>query len=271
MTPPSHSKRAAPIGNPPWERVKLQEQEFFASRQPEIANAANAAARKKMIAALADSDISADRTLSDEFEAELRKADGWSHLLRESGRYRLTGHGDINTYAVFAETARTIINAKGRSGLVLPTGIATDATTAPFFGDLVRNAKLVSFLEFENEAFLLSHAVDHRVRFCLLTICGRATHVDLASFAFGTRYIRDLPTRRFAMPPEEIVLVNPNTGTTPVFRSRRDAEITIGIYKRVPVLWRDEPEENPWGLSFMAMFHMANDRRPLLHSRSART
>ena len=61
------------------------------------------------------------------------------------------------------------------------------------------------------------------------------------------------------MPPEEILLVNPNTGTTPVFRSRRDAEITIGIYKRVPVLWRDEPEENPWGLSFMAMFHMAND------------
>ena len=52
------------IGNPPWERVKLQEQEFFASRQPEIANAANAAARKKLVAALADSDSAADRALS---------------------------------------------------------------------------------------------------------------------------------------------------------------------------------------------------------------
>jgi hypothetical protein len=71
--------------------------------------------------------------------------------------------------------------------------------------------------------------------------------------------MRDLRTREFTMPPEEILLVNPNTGTTPVFRSRRDAEITIGIYKRVPVLWRDDPEENPWGLSFMAMLHMAND------------
>ncbi len=247
------------IGNPPWERVKLQEQEFFASRQPEIANAANAAARKKLIAALADSDDRADRTLSNEFQAELRTAAGWSHLLRESGRYPLTGHGDINTYAVFAETARTVIDARGRSGLVLPTGIATDATTAPFFGDLVRNSKLVSFLEFENEAFLLSHAVDHRVRFCLLTVCGYATQVDIASFAFGTRHIRDLPARRFAIPPEEILLVNPNTGTTPVFRSRRDAEITIGIYKRVPVLWRDEPDENPWGLAFLRMFDMATD------------
>ena len=44
-----------------------------------------------------------------------------------------------------------------------------------------------------------------------------------------------------------------------MFQTQRDAEITIGIYKRVPILWRDEPEENPWGMSFMAMFHMAND------------
>ncbi len=247
------------IGNPPWERVKLQEQEFFAARRPEIANATNAAARKKLIAALANSDSPADRTLSDEFEAELRKAAGWSHLLRESGRYPLTGRGDINTYAVFAETARTIIAARGRSGLVLPTGIATDATTAPFFRDLVRNAKLVSFLEFENEAFLLSHAVDHRVRFCLLAVCGSAAHVDTASFAFATRYIQDLPARRFAMPPEEILLVSPNTGTIPLFRSRRDAKITIGIYKRVPVLLRKSPLENPWNLSFLTMFHMTND------------
>jgi hypothetical protein len=243
------------IGNPPWERVKLQAQEFFAARNPDIANAPNAAVRKKLIAALPDTDT----TLYNEFQAELRKSAGWSFLLRESGRYPLTGRGDVNTYAVFAETARTVIGPRGRSGLVLPTGIATDATTAPFFSDLVRNARLVSFLEFENEAFLLSRAVDHRVRFSLLTVCGRATRVDLADFAFGTRYMRDLSERRFRMPPEEILLVNPNTGTTPIFRSRRDAEITIGIYKRVPILWRREPSENPWHLSFMRMFDITND------------
>ena len=44
-----------------------------------------------------------------------------------------------------------------------------------------------------------------------------------------------------------------------MFQTQRDAEITIGIYKRIPVLWRDEPEENPWGMSFMRMFDMAND------------
>ena len=208
---------------------------------------------------LADSEQPADRALYAEFQAELRRASGWSHLLRDSGRYQETGQGDINTYAVFAETARTVIAGHGRAGLVLPTGIATDATTAPFFSDLVRTSTLVSFLEFENEAYLLSKDVHHSVRFCLLTVAGSSAAVSEASFAFGTRYMRDLPERRFTMPPEEILLVNPNTGTTPVFRSRRDAEITIGIYKQVPVLWREDPEENPWGLSFMTMYHMAND------------
>jgi hypothetical protein len=244
------------IGNPPWEKVELKEQEFFAQRNPKIANAPNAAIRKKMIAALPD----ADAVLYAEFTNEQRRSSGWTHLLKETGRYPLTGQGRLNTYAVFAETARTVIGPQGRSGLVLPTGIATDATTAPFFGDIVRNTKLVSFLDFENEAFLLSRAVHHSVRFCLLTVCGLAVRVNLATFAFGSRYMRDLAERRFTMPPEEILLVNPNTGTTPVFRSRRDAEITIGIYKRVPVLWREDPEENPWGLSFMqGLFNMASD------------
>ena len=149
------------IGNPPWERVKLQEQEFFASRQPVIANAANAAARKKLIAALADSDSPADRTLYDEFEAELRKAAGWSHLLRESGRYPLTGHGDINTYAVFAETARTIITAHGRLGIIVPTGIATDPTTSPFFRDLIKQSSARLRSRFRHESATFGPEIGH--------------------------------------------------------------------------------------------------------------
>ena len=54
--------------------------------------------------------------------------------------------------------------------------------------------------------------------------------------------------------------MNPNTGTCPIFRSQRDAEINKAIYRRVPVLIREgTPEVNPWGISFLRMLHMAND------------
>ncbi|MFI0815375.1 Eco57I restriction-modification methylase domain-containing protein [Streptomyces sp. NPDC021098] len=244
------------LGNPPWERIKLQEQEFFAQRDVSIATAKNAAARKKLIAALPET----NPDLHTEFTTAKRRAEGESQFLRSSLRYPLTGRGDINTYAVFAETARNMLHPTGQSGLVLPIGIGTDATTAPFFSDLVRGRKLVSYLGFENEGYILSRDVDHRVNFCLLAMAGRSSQVSQAFFSSKVRYMEELPDRRFSMSPEDILLVNPNTGSSPTFRTPRDAEITLGIYRRVPVLIKEGDEHgNPWGLSFMTMFHMSND------------
>ena len=77
------------------------------------------------------------RALRQQFLDDSRKAEGESHLLRNSGRYPLCGRGDINIYAVFAEGMRTLLNDGGRAGCVLPTGIATDDTTKFFFQDVV--------------------------------------------------------------------------------------------------------------------------------------
>ncbi|MFA1550734.1 Eco57I restriction-modification methylase domain-containing protein [Actinomadura chokoriensis] len=258
------------FGNPPWERVKLQEKEFFSKRNEErIAGARNAAERKKLINALATSEETTDRRLYTEFQAELRESVGWSHLLRSSGRFPLTGKGDVNTYSVFAETGRTIIGPRGRAGMVLPTGIATDATTSTFFGDLVTRGQLAALLEFENEEFVLSKDVHHSFRFCLLSIVGRDLKVAEADFAFGSRRMSDIEARRFTMPPEDIKLLNPNTKTAPLFRSRRDAEITLEIYRNpdLTVLIREEGgRSNPWAISFATIFHMAGDS-DLFHTR----
>ena len=70
--------------------------------------------------------------------------------------------------------------------------------------------------------------------------------------------------RRFTLSPDDIALLNPNTRTCPIFRSRKDAELTKAIYRRVPVLCREasdgNPEENPWGIRFrQGLFNMTSD------------
>ncbi|WP_342372512.1 N-6 DNA methylase [Propioniciclava soli] len=214
------------LGNPPWERVKLQEQEFFAVRDPQIAAAPNAAARKRLIQALQTSNPS----LYEAYLGALRRAAGESHLLRVSGRYPLAGRGDINTYAVFAEGSRALMNEHGRMGMILPTGIATDATTQYFFKDLVQRGSLASLYDFEN-AKPLFEGVHRSFKFCLLTLTGREERVARAEFAFFAHDPTDLlkDDARFGLTPEEIQLLNPNTGTCPIFRTRRDAETTLGI------------------------------------------
>jgi Eco57I restriction-modification methylase len=249
------------VGNPPWERVKLQEKEFFAARRPEIANAANAATRKKLITLLCDSNEPEDRVLCAEFQDELRTSAGWSHLLRDSSRYPLTGQGDVNTYAVFAETARTLLALTGRSGFVLPTGIATDATTAPFFRDIIEHNHLDSLLDFVTNPRIWQEIGHGRQRFALLVITGRGLTVDQAEFWTFAKHPDELPSRgkRIRVTSRDLLLANPNTGTAPLFASQRDADITLGIYRRAPILWRDKPDDNTWSLSFLRMFDMAND------------
>lgn len=241
------------LGNPPWERFKLQEQEFFASREPAIAKAQNAAQRKKLIAALP----TANPDLWREWTEATRVAQGQSHFVRASERYPLCGKGDVNTYALFAEHNWRILAPHGRAGFIVPSGIATDDTTKDYFQALLDRSTLASIYHFENED-LVFKGLHHAYRFVLMTL-GRAVRADLFFYA---RRVEDLDDeeRHFALNPADFATLNPNTRTCPTFRSRRDAELNLAIYRRTGVLWREgDPDGNPWGLRFMAMFHMAND------------
>ena len=98
------------------------------------------------------------------------------------------------------------------------------------------------------------------MKFSLLTVSGRAALEPAADFAFFLHDPALIESSSFSLTPEEIELLNPNTEDLPVFRSRRDAEITLGIYRRVPVLVKEgDSDGNPWGVKFMTMFHMSND------------
>src|ERR1041384_689159 len=252
------------LGNPPWERIKLQEKEWFATRRPDIANAPNQAARRKMIDSLAED----DPPLLAAFLDDRRKAEGESHLVRNGGRYPLCGRGDINTYAIFAETNRWVLGSTGRVGCVVPSGIATDDTTRFFFADLMETGSLVSLYDFENAVGMFPGVGHGRFKFCLLTLSGSDRpgkgSADFVFFAHRTDDLRE-DDRHFTLSAEDLALLNPNTRTCPVFRSKRDAELTKSIYRREPVLIKEGdakngiPEENPWRIRFSTMFHMAND------------
>ncbi|TIP26214.1 MAG: restriction endonuclease [Mesorhizobium sp.] len=255
------------LGNPPWERIKLQEQEFFASLDPEIAEAPNAAARGRLIAALAKADQgSRQHNLHQAFELAKRVAEAASVVVRtqdeEGGRFPLTGRGDVNTYALFAELFSQLAGPKGRAGVIVPTGIATDATTAPFFGALVDQKRLARIIDFENREAIFP-AVHRSFKFSLLTM-GR--DVPVAAFAFFLADPAQLaePERNFTLSPEQIAAINPNTKTAPVFRARADAELTAKIYARVPIFGLSR-KEGGWEPEFFKKMFDFGIHSDLLH------
>lgn len=243
------------IGNPPWERVKLQEQEWFAERRPDIANAQNAAARKRRIEALRDEDPALWRA----YHEDLRLAEGESTLMRVSGRFPLTGRGDVNTYAVFAELNRTLVAPAGRVGCILPSGIATDHTTKEFFQDIFDRGSLVSLYDFENRQAIFP-AVHRSYRFSLVTLSGPGRPARQASFVFFAHRVEDLKDedRRIALTAHDIAILNPNIRTCPIFRTRRDAKIILRIQRNFPVpnTKSSTEMEGNWELKIRRLFDM---------------
>jgi N-6 DNA Methylase len=242
------------LGNPPWERIKLQEKEFFAVVCPEIANAANKAARDKLIKELPRK----KPELAKDFEEAKHDAEAQSKFMRTSLRFPLTAVGDMNTYAIFAETTRKLISKNGRAGIIVPTGIATDDTYKKFFGDLTQNQALASLYDFENREAIFS-SVHRSYKFSLLSMTGKSVQQGNFSFFLTQPRQIDDASRQFKLSPEDIALLNPNTLTCPVFRTSADAELTKKIYLQVPVLENERTGLNPWGIRFATMFHMSND------------
>ena len=128
----------------------------------------------------------------------------------------------------------------------------------------MNSRSLVSLYDFENRERVFP-GIDSRIKFCLLTLTGPerpSSQSEFAFFLYRADQLQDAG-RRFALGPEDFALFNPNTRTCPVFRTRKDADIAAKLYRRAGVFWKEaqagEPERNPWGVRFSAMFHMSND------------
>ncbi|MEV8228224.1 DNA methyltransferase [Streptomyces sp. NPDC079167] len=258
------------LGNPPWERVKIQKKEWFAAQNPYVADAGTASEREYRIGRLLESVdehgnvIEDDRKLHREYLTAQRESKGTTNMLRDSGIFPLTGKGDVNTYAVFAEKSRMLVGPEGMAGLVLPTGIATDKTTSAFFSDLVERRQLNTVLDLENEEKLFAD-VHNQYRFCLFTFGGLAHEYAHVRLAFRARRPDQLDAREFTLDAEGFRRINPNSRTAPVCESPEHLRVLQGIHKRVPLLWRKapgEPEVNQWELGpFLRMLDMATNSK----------
>ena len=253
----------AVIGNPPWDRMKLQQVEWFAARRPEIAHARRAADRKRMIGALRDS----GDPLAADFERANGRAESALRVARTSGSYPWLSRGDVNLYSLFVERAMALLGPHGVVGLLTPSGIASDKTAAPFFRSVATEGRLRALYDFENRRTRYDLPpsfpdVDSRFKFCAF-VASREPLSEPARCSFYLQKVSELadPDRRFPLAAEDFAAVNPNTGTAPIFRTRRDAELTTAIYRRLPVLVdRSTGEEvRTWPVKYLRMFDMTND------------
>ena len=248
----------AVIGNPPWDRIKLQEVEWFATRDPELARAPTAAARRDGISRLRD----LDDPLAHAFDQAKARADRLGQVIRASGHYPLLGGGDINLYSLFVERSLRLVKPGGLVGLLTPSGIYADKTAARFFKSVSTTGRVAGIYDFENRKIFFKD-IHASFKFCALIVGGpeRTFPETHCAFFLHDTDTRNDPDRGFTLSPDDFARVNPNTGTAPVFRTRRDADLTRRIYQDHPVLVEHsaDGDRRVWPVRYVRMLDMTND------------
>ena len=249
----------AVVGNPPWDRIKLQQVEWFAARKPEIAKAQKASDRAKMIKALG---TAGDTLFADFAKADKRATDNM-RIARKSGHYPLLSRGDINLYSLFVERANALVKPGGMVGLLTPSGIASDLSASEFFRKVATGGHLKALYDFENKKVFFPD-VHASFKFCVMAFSPSRKFAD-SNCAFYLHSIDELknPEQAFPISAADFARVNPNTGTAPIFRTRRDMALTTAIYDRCPVLVDKSGGETvaAWPVKYHRMFDMTLDSR----------
>ena len=241
-------------GNPPWDKIKVEDKKWFESHgRSDIVNAGTAAQRKKAIENLPHT----DPELFVEYCQALKDAEAMSRFVRFGGRFDLTATGDIDLYPLFAELCLTF--SKEAWGLVLPTGIAVNDTNKAFFSKLIDENRLISLYDFENREALFD--IHRMFKFCLLTAGKKQENPRNVSGGFYLTRLDHLldPNRIYTLKTSDFALLNPNTKTCPVFRTSRDAALTSKIYHSAQILFNENTGISPWKVKFSRHFDMSND------------
>lgn len=262
------------IGNPPWDRIKLQEVEWFAERLPAIAAQPRAADRKRLVAELQQK----KSPLWAQYAEATERAEANARVLGNgklgSADYPLLGGGDVNLYSLFVERAQALSAPKGVVALLTPSGIAADKGASAFFRSISSTGRLGALFDFENRKVFFPD-VHASFKFCTLVFGGTKRQFGQSRCAFYLHRIHELdnPKRTLSLSAADFVRVNPNTGAAPIFRNQRDADITLKLYANHPVMVRHGgvseslgrlPDQKVWPVKYVRMFDMTNDSKLFL-------
>jgi hypothetical protein len=237
------------LGNPPWERLKLQTEEWMTNLGIDLSEGTNASSRNALLSRL----TSTDPDLNKLYLRDRRDADALDNFVRCSGRFPRTSVGDINSYALFAELGTSVLGPTGSGAWVLPLGIISDKTYAGLCTSLMEAQRLRSVWGFVNERQLFPDVL-HNFKFVVFSV-GSTRSYPRASFVFGLLDPRELShalaERGYELAAEDVVVLNPDTLTCPVFLDGAMAKVLVGLHRRLPSISRAA-----WHVKPQAMLHM---------------
>lgn len=251
------------VGNPPWDKIKPNEREFYANYNPTIWNY-QGTARKQFIAQLRE-----DVDVVNQWQIYEKRINASLSLLLKGGLYqhqtaivenKQTG-GDPDTFKFFTERAFQLLRTNGRSSIIVPHGIQSTLGCTALRRLLLDHCDLQVLCRLDNERKIFP-GVFHGQKFDLLVFAKNipTQRIEAAFFSWEkAEVLNSFRTHSRYMQIEARLLreLNPETYTFIEFHSYHEVELVRRISANVPRL--NEDIEDSWNISFTREMDMTND------------
>ena len=182
-------------------------------------------------------------------------------FVREAGIYEVATKAHANRYQLFVERALQLVRNGGRIGLVLPSGIASDAGAAPLRRHLFDRADVDSLTGLDNREAIFP--IHRSVRFVLLT-CTSGRPTTQLRCRFGITQPDDLE-RSDSDPRRAPLLLTRRflaqlSGGDDLGIPELAGEVDLRLVERIAASTPRLESEDGWGLHFGRELNATDDR-----------
>jgi hypothetical protein len=188
-----------------------------------------------------------------------RRADAqrFTDFARESGVYRVETRAHVNRYQLFVERALQLVRPGGRIGLVLPSGMMTDAGAAPLRRHLFDRTEVDALTGLDNRGGIFP--IHRSVRFVLMTCtAGGATQTIACRFGITDPDDLERPAGAPLVVTRRLLsrLSGDDDLAVPELTSEADLRILEKISAHVPLLGSSAG----WQVHFSRELNASDDR-----------
>ena len=284
----------AMLGNPPWENFQPNPEEFFSNEDPLFRSYGRLVKRERQREMFAASEDLESRWLA--YLAQFKALANWVgncaspfgdpdskttkasfplgrgsaalHARWRESRLACGGYSDpshvfrlqigrVFSYKLFLEQALALLRPAGRCGVIVPSGIYSDAWSQPLRDALLEDCSWEWLFGFENRAKLFP--IDSRFKFNPVIVEKRGTTVYLRT-VFMRRDLTDWERAEELAVPYSLEQVNrfsPESRAILEIESQRDLEFLEKVYANSVLLGDDGPDG--WGIRYKLEFMMNTD------------
>jgi len=201
------------LGNPPWDKIRVEEREFLEHLHSEIETGNTKSERNKAIGQLASTAPLVLEYLNKIQDSVSQARASISH----NPLFVNSAHGELNTCALFVELSTHLVKPTiGVSALLIKTSTLTHFANRRLFSYLVKRRLLSRVFDFSNASKLFR--IDNRERFSLLVLAPKSERLRLA---INLRDPIDITSQRgqLLLTYEDLALLNPESGMLPLPKS----------------------------------------------------